>query len=160
MPLMAVVFCAQQAGPNERGSTPRQAPSAVYSLTISSPVNAVKPGEPIRISITLTNLTKAETALVFYRAERTEQMLGYHFVVRDEHGGLLSMKNANVSAPQMSRKYYTVSVAPGESLKHTVELSEIHDLTKVGKYDIQVQKLDEARQIIVKSNSIIVAVTN
>jgi hypothetical protein len=50
-------------------------------------------------------------------------------------------------------------VPPGETLKDGMILSRLHDLSRPGRYTVQVERFDETTMTFVKSNKITITVT-
>lgn len=50
-------------------------------------------------------------------------------------------------------------LAPGETQKDEIPVSKLYDLSKPGRYTIQIQRTDPETKLVVKSNSITVTVT-
>jgi hypothetical protein len=53
----------------------------------------------------------------------------------------------------------TISVDPGKTFSDAMIANKFYDLSKPGKYKIQVQRTDPASKVVVKSNVITVTVT-
>ncbi len=47
---------------------------------------------------------------------------------------------------------------PGDSLKDRVNISKLFDLSKPGKYTIQLRRLDPEKQVMIDSNQVVVKV--
>ena len=84
--------------------------------------------------------------------------------VVDEHGNKLTVKKAaskgnptGVSLPTETMVFFPLN--PGESLKDSISISKMYDMTKPGKYQVQVQRTDPESKVIVKSNTIGITVT-
>ena len=137
------------------------------SVTISAMQTVVKADSEVKVGIILTNISNHEVSL----AKDNAQNLGEahnKIEVRDEKGnlapeakyvGILDGKAPNdvIFMPLGSSAPH--SLKPGETLKDAIIASKLFDLSKPGKYTIQVQRTDEATKTVVRSNTITLTVT-
>ena len=55
-------------------------------------------------------------------------------------------------------KYIPVHLTPSKTLKETIDLNKLYDLSQPGKFRIQAERYDEERKVWVKSNAIVVTI--
>lgn len=140
---------------------------APYSLAIKARQNVVKVGSEVRVKISLTNTSNHEIVVSREKGNALGE-LDYKVDVRDETGGL-ARKTKYLRAIQGENTGETTvtvsspglfSVQPGKSLEEEdVVVSNLYDLSKPGKYAIQVERTDETSKTAVKSNTITITVT-
>jgi hypothetical protein len=141
-----------------------------FSVTISVPQDVVAAGSEVKVRIILKNTSNHDIVIPRSNAE-DEGEFHNKITVRDEEGNLVADK-ATVSARTDKNKdtqseltnltmetVVSFTLKPGESLKDGIKLSEIYDLSKPGKYSIEVERIDESTKTVVKSNMIMLTVT-
>jgi hypothetical protein len=137
-----------------------QSPQPRFLITISTPQAVVRSGGEVKVKIALKNISDHEISVSRSIGEDQGE-LHNDILVTDEHAKLLTKKKATTSDPNFVIVDSTIFVRlrPGDVFKDGIIVSNSHDVTKPGKYTIQVERLDDESKILVKSNTIIVTVT-
>jgi hypothetical protein len=122
-----------------------------------------KAGSPIFLLVTLTNNSTKTVSVPSFDREY------YTIDVRDEHGKSAPEKDEARQAKEamkapntrMIRSGVTEELKPHETSRHTIDLSQYVDVSRPGKYTMQVtrQLPEELGPGMVKSNTITVIVT-
>jgi len=141
-----------------------------FSIAISVPQDVVTRGSKVKVKITLKNTSNHD--IVIPRSNAEDQGVFHNKItVRDEEGNLVADKaavaartdkNKDTGSELTNLTMETVinfTLKPGESLKDGIKLSEFYDLSKPGKYSIEVERTDDITKAVVKSNTITLAVT-
>jgi hypothetical protein len=140
-----------------------------FSVTISVPQDVVAAGSEVKVKITLKNTSNHDIGIP--KSPADDQGGSYNKItVRDEEGNLVA-DNATIAARTDKHKgtqselmnltmetIILFTVKPGESLKDGIKLSEIYDLSKPGKYSIELERTDDTKTVV-KSNTITLTVT-
>jgi hypothetical protein len=116
-------------------------PRPSFSLEITAPQSTVVSGKQIAIQVILKNISKGELRLGKSIAENQADYLD-HAAVRDERGNLLAKKEYDSDgaggtggmADISLMTVITYTLKPGEVLKESMDLTNIYDMSKVGKY--------------------------
>ena len=124
-----------------------------FSLTLSGPQEAVKVGQPVPMKITLTNISGRELLIIGSRHPRGAED-DFQLCVRDAQGNLAAMKPREPSQGSQAGG----SWAPGQSFTDKFDLGESFDLTKPGKYTVQLKRKDVKTGVEVESNTVTVTV--
>jgi hypothetical protein len=153
--LLITVPCGavQSAHPDEN-------PNPSFSLHISAAQDTVKVGSTIQIDLTLANTTDHEISIAYMGA-----FWVYKFVVLDEKN-----KPVPPPKPQVSKDGHPIRrihvgsgfvrhVEVGKTLGDSIELNGLFDFSQPGKYMIQAQRMDESAKSVVKSNQIVLTVS-
>jgi hypothetical protein len=139
---------------------PTQAP---FSLNISAKDDTVRAGSEVRVKIVLTNTSNREIYIIHEKASDVGEQAGFTLDVRDAGGmvvpftryGQLFFNHEAVTLGAPS----PFDLKPGKTLKDEIIVSKLFDLSKPGKYSIQVKRQDDSSTAVVKSNTITVTVT-
>ena len=129
-------------------------------LTLTAPQTAIKRGSEVRVEVTITNNSNRPITL-----EITSPLCDYEVEVRDSTGNLApdtDVKKASDCANRMvTGRDIGVQLMPHESKKDTIPITLFSDMSKPGKYSIQVtwKGPKEIGNVAVKSNKIAVTVT-
>jgi hypothetical protein len=140
----------------------------VISISIAAVQGTVKSGVPVRINVTLENRSSREV-------EITHEIRGQdcHLEVRDSDGKLAPdtklgyVWNGNaayvdpsrVSPQDLEGNLVYGTLRSGEKLMWKMDAAALYDMTKPGKYTIQVWRGDaENPALVVKSNTIAITV--
>ncbi len=126
-----------------------------FSLTISAKT-AIQEGSDVKIRIALTNTSTRKLSVLHEKANEIGERVGFSLDVRDAN-------NIQVSLTAYGKAYYNhelalvgapyyADVRPGQTLEDWIVVSKLYDLSKPGKYKIQVQRTDEDTSVVVKSN--------
>jgi hypothetical protein len=139
----------------------------VSSLTVRAVRDVTPAGSPVLVDATLTN--NSNHSISVWR----EKQGSYRVFVTDERGvrppdRRLGYRNGRFDvtlvppekvAEVLSGSGACVTVKPGETQTEGIEVSKLYDLSKPGKYTIQVERGDPESTVIVKSNAITVTVS-
>jgi hypothetical protein len=133
-----------------------------FSITVSTKQEVIKIGSRCTIAISVKNIADHEIT--------TGRILGelpFEMNVKDEEGKARPestlrkekrrLRNADPGGCEMSLVFERIK--PGESTLEGADVNEHYDITKAGKYTIQVHRLDPDSQTEVRSNIITVTVT-
>lgn len=159
MPLLLALAAANIA-------TARQSAQPVFSVAISVPQDVVASGAEVKVKIVLKNTSDHEIGVA--RSSREDQGEFHNkIVLRDEHGNLVQMKERgnnggkgqNDTDSVIQETMVVFPLKPGELLKDGFIVSKAYDMSKPGKYSIQVERIDDESKTVVKSNTITVTVT-
>jgi hypothetical protein len=136
-----------------------------FSLTISTPQEIVKAGSEVRVDVVLRNTSDHEITLL--RSPGTGRgELEFESDVLGEKGNLASqtkygqqLKKSGLNAVEGSRIMFRLQ--PGETYEDSMSLNKLYDLSKPGKYKIQLHKRvpEHLGQGVVKSNALVITVT-
>lgn len=157
----ACVLAAQSAHPTAQ-KEPR------FSIFISVEPESVEAGAEVWVKATLTNKAKATTFADLTDKAKDKIILDVtlghperDFDVRmyDAEGYLASLTyyghqvNGEGNIPLVDNMS-GVMLRPQDSYKSEIELSQLYDLTRPGKYTIQVQRGDDFTKGVAKSNTV------
>jgi len=137
------------------------APEQSLKITIAAAQNSVMAGEPIKIAVTMKNISDHDIKLVAMGSNSTAE-LNYEIIARDKNGEML---NETIYGKGLkggvagSRKLFTLK--PGAEITETSNINKLYDMSMPGEYVIQVEKELPASEGkgTVKSNTITVTVT-
>ncbi len=126
-----------------------------FSLTISAKT-AIQQGSDVKIRIALTNTSTRKLSVLHEKANEIGELVGFSLDVRDTN-------NIQVPLTAYGKAYYNhelalvvapyyADVQPGQTLEDWIVVSKLYDLSKPGKYAIQVQRTDEDTSLVIKSN--------
>ena len=152
---------AQTVQPNQSPQPIQRAPA--FSIAISAPSGIVKAGSEIEVEITVTNTTKGVVGVT--SAHSSSEISA--FDVRDSQGNLSLTKWGRALIKHEGSEIVELPtgggsvlfIEPGKSVTETIAIPGLYDLSRPGKYTIQVQRLDHVTMNTVKSNTITVVVT-
>jgi len=169
--LLAIILCGTSAvgypqiTSADNSVHPGSPPSV--KITISTSATQFKLGEPVRLEISLTNISGKE--IFVGRSVSANDIDDYDLFVVDNHG-----KSAPTTASYRFFKgkrqpgdpmfYSTYSrgillVSPGQSVKNGIDVGKAYKIGQPGVYKIWVERLDQTRNQRVRSNIITVTVT-
>ncbi len=123
-----------------------------FTLSISSPSTTWKSADPIRVDVTVVNLTNRRLHLTSSQSawERGE------IIVRDGSGNVVPpIQNPGLVKPSAT----SIFVEPSKNLKESFNISRQFDLTRPGQYSFQVEKEDPTTKTLVKSNTLVLTIT-
>lgn len=137
-----------------------------YAIDISVTQGAIKVGAPVTLQIVLTNASKTNIGFGTSAAKSHEQgELDYKVHVFDATG----KRSAETAVGHKLRtgedrpgegiviisSGATISIPPGETLTRRIkDVGKLYDMSKPGKYAIQVERIDGDSGLPVKSNTI------
>jgi hypothetical protein len=136
----------------------------LYSISIAASPEASMVGTPLKLTITVTNISDRTLTFGIYFGERAE--FSYEITVTDADGK---------SAP--TTEYYrdvkealfhggrtsgvgVGTLEPGKSMKDVAILTKLYDLRRPGAYAVQVRTVVPYSESIVKSNIAVVRIAN
>jgi hypothetical protein len=130
-----------------------------FSVTISASNKVVKAGSPVDLKIRMTNTSNSEISLGAGIWVYGNINPFYTYDCRDEKGKLVK-KDYAVVATLGDRAKPTLK--PGEFQEEIITVSNACDLSRLGKYTIEVSTIDrdDAKHRLVSSNMITVTVTD
>ena len=137
------------------------APEESLKITIAAAQNSVMAGDPIKIAVTMKNISDHDIKLVAMGSNSTAE-LNYEIIARDKNGEMLNEtiygKDIKGWLPG-SRKLFTLK--PGAEITETSNINKLYDFSMPGEYTIQVERKLPASEGkgTVKSNTITITVT-
>jgi len=159
---------AQLCSPASKGGKPP------FSLTINTMDQQVASDSLLKARVTLTNISDHDISIwkestddeggTTYKVEvhydngkmPPETKLG---VVRNGHADEAQLSQVPPDERHLGFSGACLVVKSGKSMTEEVSVSRLYDLSKPGKYVIQVSRVDEVTGMFVKSNAIAVTVT-
>jgi hypothetical protein len=147
----STICCGQNANPR-------------FSLSIATPLSAVKVGDELRLDIVLTNTSKQEYP-IGVEIETNHAERDYQISVVDSEGDSalkvvpLLLPNGKHKPHMAAGSHYSRVLKPGARIDSHAILNRLCDLTKPGEYTIQVKRSDPDSKMIVRSNIITVAIS-
>ena len=129
-------------------------------LTLAAPQPEIKKGSEVRVEVTITNNSNRPITL-----EITSPLCDYEVEVRDGGGNLAPDTDIKKTTDCANRTATGMNVIaqlrPHESQKDTIPITLFSDMSKPGKYSVQVtwKGPKEIGNVAVKSNKITVTVT-
>lgn len=136
---------------------------AEFTLCIATPQTTVKTGADIPIEIKLRNISD-HTIPIFVSPGESGIGLAFDVSVLNENGAKVPETPAGLQAHGKTNRPNTISggtmvIAVGGEKKYITHISKIFDISAPGQYTVQVQKLDKANKIVVKSNTLTLTVS-
>jgi hypothetical protein len=151
-------------------STPPAKPAEPrFSITISVDPEVVEAGSEVWVKAILTNKAKATTftdltdkakdKIVLYVSSQYLAELDFTIYMYDAEGNLALLKDYGHAVVKHEGEPIAGSVVPlilrpQDSFKREIELSKLYDLTKPGKYAIQVERVDGLTGGVSRSNPV------
>jgi len=129
--------------------------TAPFAIAVRADKSQIEAGDPIAITVRLTNTSKQEINASSSWESGTD--MGYEYDIRDSNGHLYERKTHTGPISDTSK---IRTLKPGESMEESTLVSEEYDLSRPGEYVIQLSRRihgnpgDDA----VKSNSITITV--
>jgi hypothetical protein len=153
--LAGAIFGAAVAGAAQ--TTP-----ANFSIKIVARHDVVRTGSDVSVVVLLTNIANHE----LHYTTVDDDMFGdngYVPKILDDAGKPVPLTKYGqmiANRTYLQGRRGQVGVQPGETtVPHEISLSELYDLTRPGKYTIQMERMDKDAKVRVKSNIITVTVT-
>jgi hypothetical protein len=139
-----------------------QPPQPPFSITISAETTEVKTGSEVFITIQMKNISDHEVDCT--KAFRNGWDDAYHYDVRDSHGNLAERKLLAPGHPEIKEdlSIWPCILKPGESNSFDSYIGRRNDMSRPGKYVIQVSRFivsGHKESGVVKSNTITITVT-
>jgi len=169
--LPALLACgALTAARNGQSANGMPATKEAISLSISAIKDVVKSGSPVVLEIAMKNTSNHD---ISYWFENREDRGGFDYLIDvwdDKQAvpeytklgrGLKGREDPAYVSPDtpINSSGVVRILKVGEIATDRVSVSKIYDLTRSGKYTIQVRRFDEESKIQVKSNKVTVTVT-
>jgi hypothetical protein len=154
-PVVAPPVVAPSTGPAKGRSSKAGDGHASFQIEISAPSDEVQLGADARIVISLTNL--AEHQILFaHRPGMNHPEFSYTFHVRNAAGRVVEeTAYGRESRMHPESEGRTVDyVQPGQSVTQTAHLARLVNLSRPGRYTVQVSRRDPVSQAVVESNEI------
>jgi dipeptidyl aminopeptidase/acylaminoacyl peptidase len=127
---------------------------AAFSITINAPQDEVQVGMDARVSITLKNLSDQQI-LFGHRPGRDNPEFSYKIEVRNAAGQVVEETAYGRGTAQGPGEDRTVDyVQPGGTAAQTAHLTKLVNLTRPGRYTVQVSRKDTLNQGVVRSNKL------
>jgi hypothetical protein len=135
------------------------AQSPPYTITISPRVETVTSGDPIDVVVTFKNLTNHGIDFSANISDLTGIDPNCSFEVTDDHGAPVQQKKYPHSELATGHAVFRI-LEPGESITETESVGRLFDMSKPGKYVIQVSRpnFKDKSAAVVRSNKITIAV--
>lgn len=135
-------------------------------LSISVDQDVVRVGSELKLNVVLANASGEEEIVVGTSAAGEQN---YKLSVTDlqgkppastKYGRALKGETwiQDGKTVVVVDKYMPVHLPPSKTLKETIDLNKLYDLSQPGKYRIQAERYDEERKVWVKSNAIVVTI--
>jgi hypothetical protein len=144
---------------------PSRSAQRPFSLTISTEHDRVKVGSEVLVQITLTNTSDQEIALGKAPGNLPQAESEYLVEVHDSRGQTAPDTDYGRKIKQnkivVSFSRVSATVGPGESLKDGVILTKLYDLSRPGKYSVQLLRKvpPQLGDGLIKSNKVTITVT-
>ena len=149
---------------------PRHPDKPAISIALAAPFDSVRVGWQIPIAISVTNLSDEGTLLAVWNGQNRDATskepdeFGFGLEVRDSKGNPVSLTKQGQSLlnrDELPNGYFTfVPIPPRETATETRIVGGIYDIADAGKYSLQVVMTDPATNLLVKSNTVSVAVND
>jgi hypothetical protein len=159
--LYGAIFLLGAAGCGAQPASGPQSPKGRFSLLISAKQSAQKPGEPMPMQLTFTNVSNAEITTDW------RSQVNFELVVRNSKGTVQlpsdeSKKPLRDGEIVIERRGGPVRfLSPGEAVTIDFEMDKRfrYTLTEADKYTVQAQRYDDRDKVTVKSNIVSVTIT-
>lgn len=137
-----------------------------FSIKIALAQNIVKSGSEIKLQIMLTNTSDHNISVSRAIDDTSAEVAGYRVEVLDDRRNVPPetkyqriLRGEEPPTGPFTWSALGGPLSPGKSVKDTMIVNKFFDLTKPGKYTIQVRRTDPASKVTVRSNTIEVTVT-
>lgn len=131
-----------------------------FTITISAPTSIVKAGSDVWIDVTLANHSDEDLDESGSINGMTGLDPNLAFEVRDPRGNLIA-KRVHKHPELATGKPVNREIKPRETLTEQQNISRLYDMTKPGRYIVQVSRglSTGAQRGVVKSNEVTIVVT-
>jgi hypothetical protein len=159
LPLSLIVASGLSAAPDEG------------TIKISTAKGSVKAGSDVTIEVIFTNTSKNHIVFASGAKREDQGELDYTVEVRDsssaratETGRGHTLRTGEDSPS--GETYLIISstmnidVPPGGTVRREILINRLYDLSKPGKYTIQVERIIGSSSVVIKSNALPVTVEN
>jgi len=159
--LYGAIFLLGAAGCGAQPASGPQSPRGTFSLLINTKERVLKPGDPIPMQLTFTNVSNTEITT------DSRSQVNFELVVRNSKGSVQlprdeSKKPLREGQIVMERRGGPVRfLSPGEAVTIDFEMDKKfrYTLTEPDEYTIQAQRYDDGAKVAVKSNIVRVTIT-
>jgi hypothetical protein len=136
----------------------------VTSIELGAPSESVKIGTPAKLTVTMTNTSDHDICIY------SDAKGNYRVEVRDEKAKLPPdtkfgrSRNGNVKPDQLSPEELSSSggyviLGPRQTQVQTVNVTALYEITRPGRYSVQVSRIDPATFEEVKSDVVTITLT-
>jgi len=143
----SVVLCAQRTPSS--GNSAAQEGKQPFVISISSPREMWKSTDSIRLNVTVKNLTDQRLMLISLSCARQTGEI----VIRDDGGNVIPTTILNAGG-----SCFAFFVEPGKDNRESIPIDRRFNLTKPGRYSVQVAKEDSTTKTVVKSNTLVLTI--
>lgn len=151
-------------------NAPADDQKASFAMSISLKDSTVKPGSDVQVGIELTNTSTEPISLWRSRSgpppytirvlDRQARSAGLTAKGKAFQKGEAVIRENGRIVRAFPGSGSQVSIAPGETAKDSVFIDDQFDLTQPGTYTIQLERVDPASRVLVKSNVVTLMVAN
>jgi hypothetical protein len=141
-----------------------------FSITVTAVDSTVKSGSPVWVTVRMENYSNR--GLPVYRENAADQGgFVYKADIRTQTGTLAPetkfgrrIQDHDTAEERAREPYVTVTsggeqnLGPGKSIIDRMNISKLYDLTRPGKYTLELQRFDTESKTFVRSNKITVTV--
>jgi hypothetical protein len=164
--LVLKIFDTLRFGGPVRRYVPPPPPKQPFTVKISSVQDVFKSGSEIRLQIAITNITDSDIAISRAIDDTSAEVGGWTIEVWDDTDKAPPetqyqrlLRGEGLPDEPLEWSVIMGSLSPGETFKDAMIVTKFYDLSKPGKYSIQVQRIDPTSKVAVKSDKITVTVT-
>jgi hypothetical protein len=145
------------------GQSSRHTPQeAQFSIVLSPPVTHAKIGEPIVVTVTVTNLTDHTIGWSSVLGKDSEYRAFQYDLERGKHPVETTRFHRKITGklrpgdPDEPLGYDSIPIPhpPGKMFEMKIDLARLYELAEPGEYTLQVNRYDEAAEMWVHSNTI------
>jgi len=136
-----------------------QAVAPLFSISLNSPQEVWKLGSDIRVDVAIRNNANRQLFFATCPGEGLEGVLT-HVEVRDENGNLLSAPLKSRADSLIQCSGMGAAVRPGETMRYGILINSFAEIKRPGRYTVQVQRHEGKTRYSLKSNEIILTVSN
>jgi hypothetical protein len=133
-----------------------------FTLSISAQEASVRSGTDVQIDVVVTDVSSQEV-LVETNWVRPYVEITDHITITNGSGGKAARtklgRAASESNASLTGKIVDIQLKPNKPFTYKLDLSQLYDLTKPGKYNVQIQRLDSNTNSVVTSNLVTLTVT-
>ncbi|MHB8410922.1 MAG: hypothetical protein ACYDDI_03130 [Candidatus Acidiferrales bacterium] len=161
---ITVTIVGVSADMTAQGAKADQSASAPLSLTISGAKATAKAGSTVQIDVVARNISGHDILLQMYYLHPYVEITG--------RVNIVNRNGENVSETEFGRealghpataavngKLVDIALKTDKSFMYQLNIDELYDLSRAGKYTVQMERFDEGSKTFVKSNKITVTVT-
>lgn len=136
-----------------------------FTLTVRTAKPSVNSGEPVRIGVTLTNVSRNDISVEHDLSNKGEFF--YSVTIQAGNGRAPrkteynhALHNEPTSTPMIVvSSLFNALVSPGKTIIEMIDLNDLYDLSEPGTYSIQVERTDPLSKTTVHSNKLTIVIT-